>query len=278
MKWATGWISNLALAILFGALSSTPVNAETLVGFTQIGNTPILVVMDSASPSNQSSFQSLRGVTTGQQLVAMDVRPATGELFAVGVRTSAIQLYRINLTTRTAIPVGEPYTGLINPAGTQFGFDFNPMIDRVRLVSTAGQNLVFNPDTGAVTVATNLFYGPGDESEGEVPAVAHVAYDNNVAGTSVTQQRGIDAANGTLVTVANNLGTLGTIGPLGLQVTSIGGFDISGETGIGYAIITPQGNAVQLIYTINLQTGQATAISVPGFGFLEFRGLAVLPE
>ena len=35
-------------------------------------------------------------------------------------------------------------------SGTAFGFDFNPTVDRIRVVSDTGQNLRLNPDTGAV--------------------------------------------------------------------------------------------------------------------------------
>ena len=34
--------------------------------------------------------------------------------------------------------------------GTEFGVDFNPQVDRLRVVSNSGQNLRLHPDTGAV--------------------------------------------------------------------------------------------------------------------------------
>jgi hypothetical protein len=41
-------------------------------------------------------------------------------------------------------------------AGTSFGFDFNPTVDRIRLVSDSGQNLRLNPNSGAGATTTTL--------------------------------------------------------------------------------------------------------------------------
>ena len=41
-------------------------------------------------------------------------------------------------------------------SGTAFGVDFNPMADRLRVVSDAEQNLRANADTGATTTDATL--------------------------------------------------------------------------------------------------------------------------
>ena len=41
-----------------------------------------------------------------------------------------------------------PYTAL---TGSQFGVDFNPVADRLRVISDSGLNLRINADTGATT-------------------------------------------------------------------------------------------------------------------------------
>ena len=41
-------------------------------------------------------------------------------------------------------------SGVVLPAGaTEWGFDFNPTVDRIRVVNDRGANLRLHPDTGA---------------------------------------------------------------------------------------------------------------------------------
>ena len=41
-------------------------------------------------------------------------------------------------------------------AGSDFGFDFNPTVDRIRLISDADQNLRLNPMTGGVAATDSM--------------------------------------------------------------------------------------------------------------------------
>lgn len=89
------------------------------------------------------STTSINGLQTGENILAIDFRPATGELYAV---TNTSRLYIINTANATARVVG---TSAFNPAisGTTVGFDFNPTVDRIRLVTSTGQNLRLHPET-----------------------------------------------------------------------------------------------------------------------------------
>jgi hypothetical protein len=134
-----------------------------------------------------------------------------------------------------------------------------------------------NPLTGAVQlVATDLFYGPADPNFGVDPNVVSSAYTNNVADALTTQLYGIDSGLNILVTQANNAGTLGTVGPLGVDIIATGGFDISGTTGIAYAAFQPTNAAQSSLYTINLATGAATNLGVIDGG-LVVHALTVAP-
>ena len=131
--------------------------------------------------------------------------------------------------------------------GTNFGFDFNTVADAIRVVSNDNSNYVVNADTGTVgTVATPVFYGPGDVNEGATPRVAGNAY---IHGT--TTQYAIGANLDVLVRQANNAGTLTTVGSLGVPVGPRTSFDI-GFDGIAYLLDTDR------LYTVNLDTGLAT--------------------
>ena len=96
---------------------------------------------------------TITGLQPGESVLAIDVRPATGQLYALG---STSRLYIIDVVTGAARQVG---TGTFARAcsAASFGFDFNPTVDRIRVVSDTEQNLRLNPDTGAVVAAdTNL--------------------------------------------------------------------------------------------------------------------------
>ncbi len=287
-----GSMWTMALAAVFAVAGAQSASAENLLGLTplgpfqigpfQIGPFDTLVTLNSDSPTVPTGLKLVRGLAQGESLVGIDIRPATGALFGVGVSGNNAQLYAIDLTTGQATAVGPVFANLDNPTGATFGFDFNPTIDRVRLVSSTNQNIVFNPDTGVVStpLATDLFYATGDANEGVDPNVSNIAYDNNVGGAMTSQQRGIDVETDSLVTVANNAGTLGTIGPLGNQLfdaVSATGFDVSGSTGVGYAIITRNFIAAPGLYTINLTSGLATLKGFPLLGMFPVNALTVQP-
>ncbi len=94
------------------------------------------------------SRRPITGLTPGDQLVGIDFRPATGQLYGLstpGGGPGSAQLYIIATETAVATQVGAPNAVL---GGTSFGFDFNPVPDRIRVVSNAGENLRLNPNDG----------------------------------------------------------------------------------------------------------------------------------
>ena len=82
---------------------------------------------------------------------------------------STSRLYTIDLTSGVATQVGaSPFAAALS--GTNFGFDFNPVVDRVRVVSDADQNLRLNPNNGALAATdTALAYAVGDANAGANP-------------------------------------------------------------------------------------------------------------
>jgi Domain of unknown function (DUF4394) len=239
-----------------------PLAAELIYGIAGIGPAGALLTFDSAAPGSILSGSFLTGLQSNETILGIDFRPATGQLYGLG---SSSRLYTINPANGAATAVGGQFSTLLN--GFSFGFDFNPVIDRIRVVSEADQNLVLNPITGAVQlVATNLAYGAADPNFGVNPNVVDSAYTNNVFNATSTQLYGIDTGLDILVTQANNAGTLGTVGPLGLNASAAGGFDISGVTGIAYAALLPSGSSQSSLYSISLVTGLATNLGVVNGG------------
>lgn len=246
---------SLALVIFAGAGSA---NAATAFGVNAANQ---LVRFDTATPGTVVNIGTITGVQAGETIVGIDFRPFNGQLYALG---STSRLYTINLTSGAATQVGT--AGAFTLSGTDFGFDFNPTVDLIRVVSNTGQNLRLNPNTGALA-ATDTPLNPG------VPNVNAAAYTNNFAGATSTTLYDIDTTTNSLYTQnpANN-GTLQLVGPLGVISTSSNGFDISSFGGPAFAALTVGG--VSGLYTINLGTGTATLVGVIGGGNV-LRGLSI---
>ena len=162
-----------------------------------------------------------------------------------------------------------PFTAL---AGTTFGADFNPVVDRLRVVSGAGQNLRINVGTGDVITDAPVAFA--------APAVATAAYTRSFAGTTATQLLVIDVASRSLL-LQNppNDGVLSTVGRLDplRDFDDVAGFDIAGgEDGLPLAALRPAGATQPGLYRVDLVTGAATALGAIGpAGSVPLRGLAI---
>jgi len=209
------------------------------------------------------------GLTGGETLVGIDIRPATGQLYGL---TNQSRLYVINPETGAAVLASTLSTPL---NGTNFGIDFNPTVDRLRIVSNADQNLRVNVDTGATLVDGTIAYAANDASQGVNPALSSAAYINSFPGATTTVLYDIDTDLDKLVTQnPPNSGTLNTVGFLGVDFNSLAGFDIRAGDNTAYALSEVGGNAS--LYTINLTTGAATLVGVVATG--PTSGLAILRD
>jgi hypothetical protein len=222
-----------------------------------------LVVSDTAN-LDRAQTQAISGLPGGTTISDIDVRPATGAIYALG---SDSRIYRLTASftggNATATAVG---TAAFDPmtTGTNFGWDFNPTVDRIRLIGDDGQNLRLNPDTeGIAGVDTTI-----DNVSSDIVAVA---YTNSVANATSTTLYGIDASNNTLVLIGGlnstpspNLGAVTAVGSLGIDVEDTAGFDIA-FNGAAYLVTGDRR------YQVNLSTGQATEVGTIGGGSV--RGL-----
>lgn len=274
IRWShVSRITGAVLVLALLVLGSERAEAEPLTGLTSTGN---LVTFDSGTPGTIASSVAITGLG-GETLLGIDRRPATGILYGLG---SSSHLYTINTTTGLAIAVGAAFSPALS--GTAFGFDFNPVPDRIRVTSTDTSNFRLNPNDGTVAgTDTVLSYVLGDSGAGLTPRVVGSAYTNNFNGTAVTTLFGIDSNRDVLVMQGGpngvpspNAGGLTTIGAgLGFDTSDLVGFDISGTTGVAFAsLVSPTGGAAQL-FTINLTTGAASLVGTIGTG-LTLTGLA----
>lgn len=256
----------LALAAA-GAAQAAP--AYALAG----GN---LVRFDTAAPGTVAQVGALSGATN--VLDGIDFRPADGALY--GFRSADATVYRVDPTSgyTTLVSTAAPVT-----PGSVVGIDFNPVPDRLRVVSSAGDNLRINVATGATNVDGRLAYAAGDVNAGRRANVVEAAYTNNdnnpATGTTLYY---IDNVLDVLVSTSNpNGGVLNTVGALGVDADDFIGFDIFNNNGVNTAFASLRVGGVQGLFTIDLGTGAATRVGTIGLdGLGALRGLAVatVPE
>jgi hypothetical protein len=194
-----------------------------------------LVTFDSGNPGVLTGNTTIAGLAGGETIVGMDFRPATNTLVAVG---STSRIYTIDKVSGFATLVNAT---AFSPAlsGTAFGVDFNPTVDRIRIVSETGQNLRVNPITGATAANdTALAYAAGDSGAGVAPRVVAAGYINNFPGATNTVLFGVDSGRDAFV-LQNppNNGTLTTIGGLNFDTDDRVGFDF-GDGDAGFVSLT----------------------------------------
>jgi hypothetical protein len=211
-------------------------------------------------------YQSLGRVAgiAGFDLIGIDFRPADKKLYALSDGGS---LYTINFN------VSPPTATLVSaltprfPSGFQSLMDFNPVVDAIRLIG--GDTLNYAVVKGAngilntTAVQTSLTYAAGDVNAGKTPKVTGGAYNNNVAGATVTLFYAMDYDQDTLVTIADKTATgssntgggkLQTIGPLvdvngnKITVNALNDIDIITLNGVNFLI----GASRDITYQISL--------------------------
>ena len=119
----------LLLATLLGLVVSGEASALAVYGLT---TTNSLVRFDSATPGTINSMVPISGLNDGAALLGIDFRPVNGLLYGV---SSDSRLYTINQSSGAAAVIGS--ANAFKLKGNSFGFDFNPVPDRIRVTSDA---------------------------------------------------------------------------------------------------------------------------------------------
>src|SRR4051794_23909026 len=226
------FIGVLVAATAFVSLSAPPAGAVPIV----VSSGSTIVNADTNNLPSPSAPITVTGLQGG--LLGIDQRPATGQLYGFD---STGRVYVIDPSTGVATQVGS--AAAFMPGGTAYGTDFNPVVDKIRVVSDSEQNLRLNPDDGTLINADTPLNPPGN--------VAAAAYTNNIAGATSTTLYDIDWFTGKLYTQGGvggspdspNTGNLHAIGSLNLGSPLDGnqiGFDI-GADGVALATITTGG-------------------------------------
>jgi Domain of unknown function (DUF4394)/Calx-beta domain len=235
-----------------------------------------LVQVASSLPSEILASTPVSGLAEGETVLGMDVRPADGGLYVLTAQGATGHLRRLDPAsgalsagvTLAADPtdVTSPYTGLVPGVGA--GVDFNPVPDRLRIVTATRQNLRVNPATGLVITDADL--NPG------TPQIVAAAYTNSYSGASATTLYGYnwfdDALviqnppnNGTLTTVGTGSG-IDTLAPanIGMDIAPLG----------NVALLDAQVGSVVGLYLVDLTAGTATLLGPLGTGAVQMTDIA----
>ncbi|WP_026910704.1 DUF4394 domain-containing protein [Patulibacter minatonensis] len=266
------------LAAPSAALAADPASRTIVLSENRLSSAP------TDRPGEATAPVSVTGLADGDVLAGIDVRPQNGFLYGLGHNASAntIRLYALSARTGQATPLGEP----IATTGTAFGFDFNPTVDRIRVVSDTGVNLRLDPNTGTVAGTDKAINGGSTTVDG-------AAYTNNRPNATATTLYTLSGADGKLqLQTPPNDGTQTaprSVTMLGLPLTlsAIGGFDIAPGVDVGANNAeAPAGSAalasatlggIPFLVRIDLATGAASPLGILGDG-KPVQGIAIQQE
>ncbi|MBG1267188.1 DUF4394 domain-containing protein [Nostoc sp. WHI] len=200
-----------------------------------------LISFDTSNPDNLNANIPITGLAAGQNLAGIDFRPQNGKLYGIASDgVGSAQLYAISIQTGLAVAVGtlgQFVDTLGNPlaiTGSDFGIDFNPTVDRLRIVTSNGLNFRVNPNTGAAIDGNLSITGinPDRSINGGTTTVNATAYTNSAPNVTATTQYTLDSVTNTLfIQNPPNNGTQAsplvvTLNGTPLDFTSVNGFDI----------------------------------------------------
>ncbi|WP_194776830.1 DUF4394 domain-containing protein [Pararhodonellum marinum] len=227
------------------------------VAFTALTNDNRILRYQARELNAPMDIMAITGLPNGEQIISIDYRPATGQLYGLG---SSSRLYTIHEMSGEATALGEgPFSPTV--MGENASLDFNPTVDRIRLVTASGQNLRLHPELGTVVAED------GDINGGNNPMIGAVAYTNSMAGASSTVLYDIDfGGNKLFMQDPPNDGGLVEVGDLGVDFMGMGNFDINPDNTAALAITLNDGES--LLYSINLNTGQADWVGTFGMQIL----------
>jgi hypothetical protein len=233
----------IASALVATSVSATIAHAGWIIGL--VDGTSI-VTIDPAT-RKVASKADIKGAAA---VLGIDVRPADGMLYGVAADGNIVTIDVKSGQATMKSKLSESWK-----QGVTTIVDFNPVADRMRLMSSDGMSLRVNVDDGKATVDGSHKYKDGDANAGKTPRIVAGAYTNSFKGTQATALYNIDAATGALVTQnPPNDGILNTVGSLGMAVSAPVAFNIVYGNETNSAWLATGG----ALYSVDLKTGKTT--------------------
>jgi hypothetical protein len=246
-------------------LAAVPARAADLVALED----GIRLVRFTDAKPGVIGWRSIKGASG--KIVGIDVRPADGGLYGLGADGAVSRLDpatgQATMTSRLNVA----------PAPDATVVDFNPVADRLRVVTASGRSLRVNVDTGETIEDGRLNYAAGDANAGRTPAVTAGGYSNSTVGPkpAATGLYEIDSAAATLVLQdPPNAGTLVSKAKLGMPAAALRGGDV--WTGADGKLVQFAVSGARL-YRIDVATGAIALVGNVGSGERNLIDVAILP-
>lgn len=231
---------------------------------------------DVANKTNIITISGLVEADKGEKIVGFDRRVEdraaapgisddSGVVYAISNKS---YLYRLNVLTGVAsdkitlIPATvngqkDVFTSL---NGTRFAVDFNPVADRLRVISDTGQNLSIDVDGGFVTTQTPI----NGVANADIRAAAYTNSFRN-AGQGTTTLFNLDSVGQQLLTQTPPAsGTLSVVGGFGKDVGNTLAFDIAGNSNEWALMTARTASNTNLLYRVNLLNGSVQPYRLTG--------------
>jgi hypothetical protein len=219
-------------------------------------------------PFELNWFRQIVGFVDGEtSAIGIDFRVQNGLMYIVGNKGN---IYTVKLPSPPTIPdpVITKVSQLTVPLyGTNFGVDFNPAADRLRVISDNGQNLRHNLHDHTTAEDITLTTPPAGTTRG-VTAAAYTNNDLNPDTATTLFDLGT-ITDQVLIQSPANSGTLAPTGAFsvaGLDAGANAGFDIfstltngKATANMGFATLMAS-NGTASLYSVNLLGGNVTSL------------------
>lgn len=262
-----------ATAAAAGPAHNSRTPQATVYGLT---TTNKIVTFSLNRPDRVQRSVRVKGLANDERLIGIDRRPKNDTIYGVTTTRSGAELVTVDpktgqttfIATLVSAPTATAPGGApIDLDGREFGFDFNPAADALRIVSDTGQNLRVIPSARTAPDGTAL--NPGDTFTDGTLNVAGVT-ETGIVGAAYTNNDNDPATATTLYDIDHtpdrlfvqnppNSGTLTTPVPLGRTTGRKVGFDIRttpGTPDLAVASLTKSGRRSSRIVVVNLTTGR----------------------
>lgn len=261
-------MNRIASTVIAAGLAAAAFASDALaLDLAGLNNRNQLVLFSDRAPAKVKLVQ-ITGVEG--KVLGIDMRPADGKLYAL---SSSSSLYTIDTASGAASMKAKLSTAI--EAVDHVVVDFNPQADRLRVMTSTGQNLRVNVDTGQTIVDGKLAYRNGDRNAGKPMGIYAGAYINSYRGATQTQLFNVDSLNGTYtVQDPPNDGVQRSVGPTGLPsgsiVEAIDIFTDAKDNYIGFGV------ADAALYKLDVATGKMRKLGAIGNGKTAIIDIAVL--
>ncbi|NKE60302.1 DUF4394 domain-containing protein [Lentzea sp. PSKA42] len=262
---AAAVVASVVAATVAGSGSSSAAPAAGLRAFGISADGTLMATFTTDRPQVLDWVRQIQGFVGDTVAIGTDFRVQDGLMYLVGNKGG---IYTVRLPSPPSYP--DPVITKVSQLtvalhGTNFGVDFNPAADRLRVTSDTGQNLRHDLNTHTTVTDTTLSTPP---TPGATKGVTAAAYTNNDLDPS-TATTLFDIGTMTdqvLIQSPANNGTLAPTGSLTVDAGSNAGFDIfstlSGGKAVsvmGFATLVGP-NGTSSLYSVNLLNGTATSI------------------